>query len=142
MTMTKSILALGFVASLFAAPGFAQDAAAPAEAPAAEAAAPNPEGVFVDEYGTSFTFSLCGDGTALCGVLNDIQGDSRTEENLAYVGQQVMQADAVAPNEWKGTVILNGDEAAATVTQTGPDTVDIEGCRGIFCSTLTFTRAA
>ena len=102
-----------------------------------------PQGVFVDEYGTSFTFSACGEGTALCGVLNDIQGNSRTEENLAYVGQQVMQAQPTGPNTWEGTVIFDGKEAKATITQTGPDTVEIQGCRAaILCQTLVFNKAS
>ena len=101
-----------------------------------------PSGVFIDEYGTSFTFSPCGEGTALCGVLNDIQGKSRTEANLAYVGQQVMQAEQTGPGQWEGTVIFDGSEAAAKVTQTGPATVEIQGCRAaILCQTLVFTKS-
>jgi hypothetical protein len=126
LTTTFAVLALASSAIL---PSLAQDRAA------------NPNGVFVDDYGTSFTFSLCGDGTDLCGVLNDVQGNSRTQENLAYVNQQVMQAELVSENQWKGTVIFGGQQASATVTQTGPDTVEIQGCRGgLFCQTLEFNR--
>ena len=148
MQLLKTTFAVGLLFAASALPNLAQDAAAdPAAAPAAteaeaEAAAPGPEGTFVDEYGTSFTFTLCGDGTALCGLLNTLKGDSATEENLAYVGTQVMQAEASGPNQWKGSIAAGGLSADATVTQTGPDTIDIEGCRAILCQTLTYTRAA
>jgi hypothetical protein len=106
------------------------------------AATATPTGLFVDSYGTSFKFSLCGDGTALCGVLTNLEGRSATEENLAFVGKKVMQAEQVAPNQWKGELSAGGISAEATVTLTSPDTIDIQGCRaGIFCQTLTYTRA-
>lgn len=101
----------------------------------------NPNGVWVDRWGTTFTFELCGDGTQLCGVLNDIQGDSRTEENLAFVNQEVVQADMVAPNRWEGTIALNGGNARAIVEMTGPDTLEITGCQAIFCSSIDYQRA-
>ena len=101
---------------------------------------PNPEGTWRDEYGTIFQISLCGDGTGLCAKLIDVQGKSRTEENLAYVNQQVLQADQTAEAEWKGTVIYNGSEAGATINQNGPDTLSITGCRMILCQTLVFNR--
>ena len=129
MQMIKTTLAIGFLCAAAAIPVFA----------ATEADTPN--GTFVDSYGTSFEFSLCGDGTALCGVLTNLEGESATPENLAYVGQQVMQAQQVAPNEWKGALDAGGISADATVTMTSPDTIDIQGCRAaILCQTLTYTR--
>ncbi|HEY8576791.1 MAG TPA: hypothetical protein VIL88_10675 [Devosia sp.] len=101
----------------------------------------DPNGTFVDQWGTTFTFSLCGDGTALCGTLDVLKGDSATEENLAFVGKQVMQAAATGPNEWKGALEAGGISAEATVTQTSPDTIDIQGCRAILCQTITYTRS-
>jgi uncharacterized protein (DUF2147 family) len=137
MQSWKYALSLGLLCSAFAAPTLAQEATSAA---AAETA--SPEGSFVDEYGTSFTFSLCGDsGTDLCGVLTNLEGQSATEENLAYVGQTVMQAPQTGPNEWKGSLEAGGISAEATVTQTGPNTIDIQGCRAaILCQTLTYTR--
>jgi uncharacterized protein (DUF2147 family) len=99
-----------------------------------------PEGNWRDEFGTSFKISLCGDGTQLCAILTDVQGESRTEANLAYVDQQVLQANMTSPNQWKGTVVFDGAEAKSTVTQTSADSIEIEGCRGILCSTLVFNR--
>ena len=100
-----------------------------------------PEGDWRDSYGTILRLSLCGDGTQLCGVLIDVQGESRTEENLAYVNQQVMQADRTGPLEWQGSVVFDGNAAQATITQIAPDTIEIEGCRVVvLCETLAFHR--
>jgi hypothetical protein len=157
MHILKTTFAIAVLCTAAALPTLAQDAAAPVEAPVeapAEAGAEvttetavetaDPSGTFVDEYGTSFTFSLCGEAmTDLCGVLNTLEGESATEENLAFVGTQVMQAVQTAPNQWKGSLAAGGLSAEATVTQTGPDTIDIEGCRvAILCQTLTYTRAS
>lgn len=128
MRIFKTTLAIGVLCAATAIPVFA--------------ASGSPAGTFVDSYGTSFEFSLCGDGTALCGVLTNLEGESATEENLAFVGKQVMQAQQVGPNEWKGALEAGGISAEATVTMTGPDTIDIQGCRaGILCQTLTYNRA-
>lgn len=140
-------IAIVLLGAATALPTLGQDAPAePATAPVEEgvAAPVGPVGTFVDEFGTSFTFSLCGeDGTALCGVLNTLEGESATEENLAFVGKQVMQAEASGPNQWKGEISAGGMSAGATITQTGPDTIDIEGCRAaVLCQTLTYTRAS
>lgn len=106
----------------------------------AQEATTDPSGTFVDKWGTTFTFSLCGDGTDLCGTLDVLKGDSATEENLAYVGTQVMQAQQTEPNTWKGALEAGGLSAEATVTQTGPDTIDITGCRAVLCDTISYTR--
>lgn len=101
-----------------------------------------PEGEWQDEAGTIVSIALCGDdGTQLCVVLVDLQGASRTEANLAYVNQQIMQGDMTGPNEWQGSVMFEGSEAQGTLTQVAPDTIEIQGCRaGIFCQTLAFER--
>jgi len=108
----------------------------------AQEATANPAGTFMDEYGTTFTFSLCGEaGTDLCGTLDVLKGESATEENLAFVGTQIMQAQQSGPNQWKGSITAGGLSADATVTQTGPDTIEIQGCRvAILCQTLAYNR--
>ena len=128
MQILKTTLAIGVLCAATALPVFA--------------AGSTPDGTFVDSFGTSFKFSLCGDsGTDLCGVLTNLEGKSATPENLAFVGKQVMQAKQTAPNEWKGSLAAGGISADATVTQTGPDTIDIQGCRAaILCQTLTYNR--
>lgn len=126
--MLKTFVAAAAVAAALIVPATAQSAA-------------NPDGVWKDRWGTTFTFQLCGDGTQLCGTLNDIQGDSRTEENLAYVNQQVVQGAQTAPNKWEGRIALNGGKAKAIVELTGPDTLKITGCQ-ILCSSIDYQRVS
>lgn len=136
--LTKTV-AIALLCTAAAIPTLAQDAAPAAEQ---QAAATLPDGKFVDEYGTSFEFSLCGEnGTDLCGVLTNLEGESATPENLEFVGKMVMQAEQVAPNEWKGSLAAGGMSAEATVTMVSPDTIEIQGCRAaILCQTLPYTR--
>ena len=129
MTRFKALAAMVTLVGMISLPATAQDAAL------------DPSGTFVDEYGTTFTFSLCGSGTDLCGTLDVLKGESATEENLAYVGSQIMTAQQTEANTWKGAIDAGDLSAEATITQTGPDTIDIEGCRaGLLCQTLTYSR--
>lgn len=126
--MFKAFAVTSVALAALAMPAFAQDAA-------------SPNGTWVDQWGTSFTFELCGDGTQLCGTLNDIQGDSRTEENLQFVNQEVVRGTQVAPNKWEGAIALNGGNATATVELTGADTLKITGCQAaILCSSIDYQR--
>jgi hypothetical protein len=125
--MKKMLLVSAFAAALFTTPALSQDI--------------DPTGVWVDQWGTTFTFELCGDGTQLCGVLNDIQGNSRTEKNLAYVNQEVVAADMVEPNKWEGAIALNGGNATATVELLGENTLKITGCQFIICNSIDYQRA-
>lgn len=128
--LIKHFAAVAALATALAVPAMAQSSA-------------TPDGVWKDRWGTTFTFELCGDGTQLCGTLNDIQGDSRTEENLAFVNQQVVQAEQVAPNQWEGQIALNGGNATAKVELNGPDTLTITGCQaGILCSSIEYERVS
>jgi len=125
--MTRSILAAIAIAASLAAPASAVEI--------------DPSGKWVDQWGTTFTLQLCGDGTQLCATLNELQGDSRTEENLQYVNQQVMQADQTGPGTWEGAIALNGDSATATVEMKGPDSLTITGCQAeIICSSIDYQR--
>jgi hypothetical protein len=127
MTMMKSIIAAGLVLGALASPVLAQQA--------------SPDGVWKDRWGTTFTFKLCGDGTQLCGTLNDIQGDSRTPENLKFVNQQVVQGTQTAPNKWEGNISLNGGGAKAVVTLVDANTIKLTGCKaGIFCSSIDYKK--
>jgi uncharacterized protein (DUF2147 family) len=126
MIIAAAALCGAFVAPLFVGPAMAA----------------GPTGTFVDSFGTSFTFSRCGgSGTDLCGVLNTLRGQSATKVNLAFVGKQVMRAAQSGPNEWKGSLKAGGISAEATLTMTSDNTIDIRGCRSIFCETLTYARS-
>ena len=132
MNFLKTTFATAILCAAAAVPSLAQDAAA------------SPDGLFVDSFGTSFEFSLCGEsGTDLCGVLTNLEGASATPENLAFVGKLVMQAEQTGPNEWKGALSAGGISADATVTQVGANTIEIQGCRAaILCQTLPYNRAS
>lgn len=126
--MFKTVAAASIALAFLAAPSLAQSAN-------------GPDGVWQDQWGTTFTFATCGDGTQLCGVLNDVQGDSRTEENLAFVDQQVVTAEQTAPSQWEGQIAMGSTTAKAIVKQVDTDTLTITGCRGgILCQTLTYER--
>jgi hypothetical protein len=128
--MLKAFMATSIALAALAAPALAQSAA-------------NPDGVWKDQWGTTFTFSTCGDGTQLCGVLNDVQGNSRTEENLAFIDTQVVTAEQTAANKWEGQIAMGGGTAKAIVEQVDPNTIKITGCRAsILCQTLTYERAS
>lgn len=126
--MLKPFAAAATIAALLAGPVFAQEAL-------------SPNGVWQDRWGTTFTFELCGDGTQLCGTLNDIQGDSRTEANLAFVNQQVVQGTQTGPNKWEGDIALDGGGAKAIVEVVNENTIKLTGCRAaIFCSSIDYQR--
>jgi len=126
--MLKTLIATVGVAAALVVPAIGQSSA-------------TPDGVWKDRWGTTFTFELCGDGTQLCGTLNDIQGDSRTEENLAFVDKQVVKADQTAPGTWEGQIALNGGNAKAIVELTGPDTIKLTGCQ-LLCSSIEYQRVS
>ncbi|MBO9590535.1 DUF2147 domain-containing protein [Devosia sp.] len=128
--MFKAFAATTIALAALAAPAMAQSAA-------------NPDGVWKDKWGTTFTFSTCGDGTQLCGILNDVQGNSRTEENLAFVNKQVVSAEQTAPNKWEGQIAMNGSTAKAIVEVKDTNTLTITGCRAaILCQTLTYEKVS
>lgn len=128
--MFKTVAAASIALAFLAAPSLAQSAN-------------GPDGVWQDQWGTTFTFATCGDGTQLCGVLNDVQGNSRTEENLAFVDQQVVTAEQTAPSQWEGQIAMGSTTAKAIVKQVDTDTLTITGCRGgILCQTLTYERVS
>ncbi|MCP8882978.1 hypothetical protein NIM87_05660 [Devosia sp. XJ19-1] len=122
--------------TIFAAAALLGTLAMPAMANAADI-----NGTWVDAEGTSFSFKLCGDGTDLCGTLNDIQGASRTPENLEFVNQQVVVAEQTAPGKWEGTINYGGTSAGAKVTLVAENAINITGCQlGILCQTITFYK--
>ncbi|MEO5808200.1 hypothetical protein [Devosia sp.] len=139
MRILQASFALGAVLVALSGPTLTANAESGGASASAQPA--DPSGQFKDKFGTAFKFALCGGGTDLCGVLLDVQGKSRTDENLAYVNKQVLKAAQSAPNEWKGTVMFDGSEASATITQTGPDSIEVQGCKAaVLCQTLVFTR--
>jgi hypothetical protein len=128
MKAIQNCVAVAMLLAATALPALAREAAA------------NPNGIFVDKWGTTFTFALCGNGTNLCGTLDVLKGASATKENIAYVGKRVMQAQQVKANTWKGKLEVGGMSAEVTATQTTADTIEIRGCRAILCNTIVYRR--
>lgn len=129
MLKKSAIVCLTSLSMAIAAPAFAQSSTL------------SPKGTFADQYGTTFTFSLCGAGTDLCGTLDVLKGKSATPANLAHVGKQVLETTANGPNSWKGNITAGDLSAQVTVTQTSADTINIQGCRmAILCQTITYKR--
>jgi hypothetical protein len=128
MNKLQIILSIAAALGAMSVPAFAMNAAS------------GPNGTFVDQWGTSFTFASCGGGD-LCGTLDVLKGNAATPQNLAYVGKQVMQAKPDGVNTWKGAISAGGMSAQATVTQTNANSINIQGCRAvILCQTITYTR--
>ncbi len=100
----------------------------------------NIEGNYRDRFGTTFAVSECGERNDICAVLTELRGDSRTVENLAFLGRLVLRASQTEDNQWQGRLSFNGANATATVTRKGADVLTIRGCRGLFCSSLDFSR--
>jgi uncharacterized protein (DUF2147 family) len=98
------------------------------------------EGSYRDRYGTVFAISTCGEGGTICAVLKELQGDSRTVENLEFLNKLVLEATPIADNQWEGALTFNGATATAVITLEDANTLNIKGCRGILCASLNFVR--
>ena len=106
------------------------------------AVAADPTGTWQTTTGESrYKVSLCGDGTQLCAKLVWLRDDAKTDENLAYLNRFVVKGAAPASdNKWKGQVNYAGDTFAGTLTMTGSDSLKLNGCQGMFCKTMNFSR--
>jgi len=103
--------------------------------------AKSPVGVWQTEQGDArFRVSLCGDGKQLCAKLTWLRQDVRSAENLRYLNKYVVQgAMPVQANKWRGTVSYNGETLSGSVTLAG-DVMSLQGCKGIFCQSMSFQR--
>lgn len=106
------------------------------------AKAGDPTGTWQTTSGESrYKVSLCGDGTQLCAKLVWLRDDARTSENLAYMNRLVVNGAApAADNKWKGQVNYAGDTFSGTLTMTGANSLKLNGCQGMFCKTMSFSR--
>ncbi|MDB5541086.1 MAG: hypothetical protein JWQ89_2813 [Devosia sp.] len=104
--------------------------------------AADPTGTWQTTTGESrYKVSYCGDGTELCAKLVWLRKDARTQENLPYLNHYVVKGAALAAdNKWKGEVSYAGDTFAGTLTMTGANSLKLNGCQGVFCKTMNFSR--
>jgi uncharacterized protein (DUF2147 family) len=106
------------------------------------ASAADPTGTWQTSTGESrYAVSYCGDGTQLCARLTWLRDDAKTPENLALLGDYVVQgAQATGANQWQGRVSYEGDTYSGRVTMVTDDAMRLSGCQGIFCKSLQFER--
>ena len=106
------------------------------------ALAGDPTGTWQTTTGESrYKVSYCGDGAQLCAKLVWLRDDARTQENLAYLNHYVVKGAApAADNKWQGQVNYAGDTFAGTLTMTSTDSLKLNGCQGMFCKTMNFSR--
>jgi uncharacterized protein (DUF2147 family) len=108
---------------------------------AAATAAPSPTGDWRSATGDSrYQISMCGDGKSVCAKLTWLRADARTPENLKYLNKQVVQAKPTGANSWRGTVNLHGTRASGKLTMKDANTIQVQGCKAIFCRTMQFER--
>ncbi len=88
-----------------------------------------------------YRVELCGDGTELCAKLIWLRSDMRTAENMSYLNKWViLEARAVEPTMWRGSVTYAGETVDGSIQMTGPDTLEVNGCRLILCQKLELNR--
>ncbi len=109
---------------------------------AAPAFAADPTGTWQTTTGESrYKVSYCGDGTQLCAKLTWLRSDARTAENLRYLNQMVVIGAAQSSdNKWRGQVNYAGDTFAGSLTMTSDNSLKLNGCKGMFCKTMNFSR--
>ena len=113
--MMKPFVAAALLAVFFVAPAIGQDM--------------NPNGTWVDQWGTSFTFELCGDGTQLCGTLVWLSDVDYNKQYERFLNSPVASAiKQTGPNRWKGDMQLLGHKINGTITQRSETQMTLQGC--------------
>lgn len=107
----------------------------------APALAADPTGTWQSVGGESrYVVSYCG-GSKLCAKLTWLRSDARTAENLPYLNHYVVRgAVPEADGEWTGTLTYNGDTYTGVLTMTDQNSMELQGCKGLFCQSMKFTR--
>lgn len=124
----RTLAAALCVAGLTGAPAMAQNA--------------TPFGTWELSGGESrFEVFACGDGSELCARMTWLRDDARTDENLPYLGQNVLEGAQVAGvNTWSGTVHYDGDSYDGRLTLVDGENMRLQGCVGIFCRSMELER--
>jgi uncharacterized protein (DUF2147 family) len=104
----------------------------------------NPIGLWEpDNKESRYEFSYCGEnGDRLCAELIWIQEDKQDARNTKYLNTYMFSnARRVQPNQWQGTVTLEGFNIGGTVTQTNNNTMRVEACvLFVICETIRLKR--
>lgn len=83
-----------------------------------------------DNRESRYEFTYCGaNGDRLCAELIWIQEDKKDSRNIKYLNTYMFKdARHTRLNYWQGTVTLEGISIGGTVTQTGPDRMQLNAC--------------
>jgi uncharacterized protein (DUF2147 family) len=109
-------------------------------AAAVPASAASPEGAWQTAKGDARYQVFACDGDNLCARLVWLREDARNPKNLQYLNKTVVKAAPVAENKWRGTVNIDGQRATGSITMVDADSIRVEGCKAVFCKTLSFER--
>lgn len=96
-----------------------------------------------DNRESRYEFAYCGEnGDRLCAKLIWIQEDKKDARNTKYLNTYLLRdARQTRYGLWQGTVTLEGFNFGGTVTQTGPDTLQLKGCAlFVFCEDIRMSR--
>jgi uncharacterized protein (DUF2147 family) len=128
MTRTLKWMAAALFAALSTAPTLALAASA------------SPVGQWQVTTGEArYAVSNCGGG--LCAKLVWLRSDARTDDNLALLNHYVVRgAKAKGDGRWTGSLTMNGNSYAGTMTLVSKNYMTLKGCSGMLCQTYQFTR--
>ena len=128
MTRTLKWMAAALFAALSTAPTLAL------------AAGTSPVGQWQVTTGEArYTVTSCGGG--LCAKLVWLRSDARTEDNLALLNHYVVRgAKPQGGGQWSGSLKMNGNSYAGTMTLVSKNYMTLKGCSGFLCQTYQFTR--
>ena len=109
---------------------------------AVPALAADPTGMWQSTTGESrYRVTYCGDGTQLCAKLTWLREDAQTAENLKLLNRYVVKgAMPAGENSWMGNLAYEGDVYEGEVSMVSENTMQLTGCQGIFCKSMSFNR--
>lgn len=96
-----------------------------------------------DNRESRYEFSYCGEnGDRLCAELIWIQEDKKDARNTKYLNTYMFKnARQTRYGHWQGTVTLEGFNIGGTVTQTGPDNMELKACAlFVICENIALNR--
>ena len=104
--------------------------------------AADPTGTWQSSNGESrYKVSYCGKSKQLCAKLTWLRSDARTAQNLPYLNHfVVMGAVRTDENTWNGQVTYAGQTFTGKLIMTSDNTFRLNGCKGMFCQTMNFSR--
>lgn len=104
----------------------------------------DPTGLWeISSRDSRYAVNLCGnEGTSLCGTLIWLGRGANNEDNRPYLNTMIIDhAPKIDDGKWRGTLHLFGHTARGTITQTGDDQIELQGCAFfVICRTYELHR--